>query len=74
MVKKNGSVPKGHHKMPDGSIMKNGTHGGKKKAKKGGKQSPWISHVMKTHKDGLKKNKDYKYKDAMKDAKKTYKK
>ena len=38
------------------------------------KQSPWISHVMKTFSEGKKKNKDYKYKDAMKDAKKTYKK
>lgn len=38
------------------------------------KISPWIQHIMKTHKEGLKKNKDYKYKDAMKDAKKTYKK
>lgn len=40
----------------------------------GKKISPWISHVMKTHKEGLKKNKDYKYSQAMKDAKKTYKK
>tara|TARA_R100000306_G_C4303090_1_gene106161 strand:- start:456 stop:587 length:132 start_codon:yes stop_codon:yes gene_type:complete len=40
----------------------------------GKKTSPWISHVMKTHKAGKKKNKDYKYSQAMKDAKKTYKK
>ena len=67
-------VKKGTHKMPDGSIMKNGTHGGKKKKGGGGKQSPWIKHVMKTHQEGKKKNKEYKYSTAMKDAKKTYKK
>lgn len=38
------------------------------------KESAWIKHVKKTFADGKKKNKDYKYKDAMKDAKKTYKK
>lgn len=27
-------VPPGFHRMPDGSIMKNGTHGGGKKKKK----------------------------------------
>ena len=36
------------------------------------KTSPWIAHVMKTHKDGKKKNSAYKYSTAMKDAKKTY--
>tara|TARA_R110000822_G_scaffold15855_2_gene54333 strand:- start:4144 stop:4269 length:126 start_codon:yes stop_codon:yes gene_type:complete len=38
------------------------------------KQSPWIAHVLKTHKEGKKKNPNYQYKTAMKDAKKTYKK
>jgi len=60
--------------MPDGSVMKGATHPKPKKNKGNGKQSPWISHVMKTHKDGKKKNPDYKYSSAMKDAKKTYKK
>ena len=63
-------VPKGHHKMPDGSIMKDSDM---KKVKKGGK-NPWMSHLSKTFTDGKKKNKDYKYSQAMKDAKKTYKK
>ena len=44
----------------------------KMKSKKGG--SPWMSHLMKTFKEGKKKNKDYAYSQAMKDAKKTYKK
>lgn len=46
----------------------------KMKSKKGGKGSPWMSHLMKTFKEGKKKNKDYAYSQAMKDAKKTYKK
>lgn len=41
--------------------------------KKGGK-SNWMKHLDKVYKDGKKKNKDYKYSAAMKDAKKTYKK
>ena len=55
-----------------------GHYGDKKngngKSKKGGKGSPWMSHLMKTFKEGKKKNKDYAYSQAMKDAKKTYKK
>jgi len=50
-----------------------GAHLDSEKKKKGGK-SEWMKHLDKTFKDGKKKNKDYKYKDAMKDAKKTYKK
>ena len=38
------------------------------------KQSAWITHVLKVHKDGKKKNPNYKYSQAMKDAKKSYKK
>lgn len=45
-----------------------------KKTKKKGEKSDWMKHLDKVFKDGKKKNKDYKYKDAMKDAKKTYKK
>ena len=37
-------------------------------------QNVWIIHLNKVWSDGKKKNKDYKYKDAMKDAKKSYKK
>ena len=49
-----------------------GKMNGNGKSKKGG--SPWMSHLMKTFKDGKKKNKSYTYTQAMKDAKKTYKK
>ena len=34
--------------------------------------NPWITHLKKVFEEGKKKDKDYKYKDAMKDAKKTY--
>ena len=44
----------------------------KKKSKKGG--NPWLDHLGKVFREGKKKNKDYKYSQAMKDAKKTYKK
>lgn len=37
-------------------------------------KTAWMIHLDKVYKDGKKKNKDYKYSDAMKDAKKTYKK
>ena len=50
-----------------------GAHLDSEKKKKGGK-SNWMSHVRKTFEDGKKKKKENKYKDAMKDAKKTYKK
>lgn len=46
----------------------------KKVPKKKGEKSDWMKHLDKVFKDGKKKNGDYKYKDAMKDAKKTYKK
>lgn len=41
-----------------------------------GKRKPnaFIQHAMKVHKDGKKKNPNYKYSQALKDAKKTYKK
>eukprot|EP01050_Picozoa_sp_SAG11_P021613 SAG11_NODE_3884_length_2169_cov_149.440097_4_plen_48_part_00 len=38
------------------------------------KQTPWVAHVNKTFAAGKKKNSNYQFKDAMKDAKKTYKK
>jgi len=46
--KKMDKVPKGFHKMPDGSIMKGATHGGKKAGNKAGnKQKKQTSRDMK---------------------------
>lgn len=36
--------------------------------------NPWLSHAKKTFTAGKKKNPNYKYSQALKDAKKTYKK
>lgn len=71
---KDKKVPKGSHKMPDGSIMKDSDM---PKKKSGGSKKPktaWMTHLDKVYKDGKKKKADYKYSDAMKDAKKSYKK
>ena len=38
------------------------------------KSTPWLAHVKNTYKLGKSKNKNYKLGQAMKDAKKTYKK
>ena len=65
-------VPKGSHKMPDGSIMKDKDMPKKKSGAK--PKSAWMTHLDKVYKDGKKKKDGYKYSDAMKDAKKTYKK
>lgn len=46
----------------------------KKEMKKEAPKKSWKEHLAKTYADGKKKNKDYKYSEAMKDAKKTYKK
>ena len=46
----------------------------KKSKSKSKKSSPWLAHVKAVYKEGLKKNKDYKFSQALKDAKKTYKK
>jgi hypothetical protein len=35
-------------------------------------KSAWMIHLDKVYKEGKKKNKDYKYSQAMKDAKKSY--
>tara|TARA_R110000737_G_scaffold185603_1_gene208801 strand:- start:125 stop:265 length:141 start_codon:yes stop_codon:yes gene_type:complete len=35
-------------------------------------KTEWMKHLDKVYRDGKKKNKDYKYSQAMKDAKKTY--
>lgn len=58
----------GTHKMPDGSMMKDSAM---KKSKKK-PANPWITHLKKVFEEGKKKNPDYKYKDAMKDAKSSY--
>lgn len=36
--KKRKSVPKGYHRMPDGSLMKGSKHRGKKRMKRGRKR------------------------------------
>jgi len=65
--------------MPDGSIMKDSDMDDKPmkkttaKAKGTRKPSSWNQHVSKVYQAGKKKNADYKYSQAMKDAKKTYK-
>lgn len=38
------------------------------------KSNPWTVHVSKVFKDGKKKNSNYTFTQALKDAKKTYKK
>lgn len=60
----------GKHKMPDGSMMKDKDMPKKKKKSSG--PNPWITHLKKVFEEGKKKDKDYKYKDAMKDAKSSY--
>ena len=45
-----------------------------KSKSKSKKQTPWLAHVKAVYKEGLKKNKDYKFSQALKDAAKTYKK
>ena len=46
----------------------------KSKRRSGKKTSPWIEHVKEYYKEKKKGNKDYKYSQALKDAKGTYKK
>lgn len=48
--------------------------GGRKTRKLSAGASAWNKHVMKTFSEGRKKNKDFKFKDALKAAAKTYKK
>jgi len=78
-------VPKGSHKMPDGSIMKDdampsGTASKKRASKSPIKESKpkaqgsWMAHVKKTWEAGKKKDPSFSYKEAMKAAKATYKK
>tara|TARA_Y100000817_G_scaffold305505_1_gene289644 strand:+ start:453 stop:908 length:456 start_codon:yes stop_codon:yes gene_type:complete len=43
-----------------------------KSSKKSQPKMGWVSHVKKVWEEGKKKDKDYKYKDAMKDAKNTW--
>tara|TARA_R100000541_G_scaffold52011_1_gene59636 strand:- start:448 stop:717 length:270 start_codon:yes stop_codon:yes gene_type:complete len=89
MPPKKSKAPKGSHEMPDGSYMKDSDmpKGKKGKAKKvvedkapAKKKAPtskggdWKGHLKKTFEAGKKKDPKYKYSQAMKDAKKTYKK
>jgi len=77
-------VPKGSHKMPDGSVMKDSDMPKKAASKKAApkkaapkKEAPkmnWKSHLADVYAAGKKKDSSYKYSQAMKDAKKTYKK
>jgi hypothetical protein len=46
----------------------------KKDMKKEAPKMTWKSHLAKVYADGKKKDSSYKYSQAMKDAKKTYKK
>lgn len=48
--------------------------GAKPKASAGKSTGTWMAHVKKTWEAGKKKDPNYKYKEAMADAKKTYKK
>lgn len=43
-MKRGGSVPKGMHRMPDGSLMKDSEHKG---MKKGGSTDKWIQSAIK---------------------------
>ncbi len=67
-------VPKGSHKMPDGSVMKDSDMPKKKASKKEAPKMNWKSHLADVYAAGKKKDSSYKYSQAMKDAKKTYKK
>jgi len=80
-------APKGSHVMPDGSVMldkdmpnkksgasKSKSVSAKQPAKQVARGGAWMVHVKKTFTAGKKKNSTYTYKQAMTDAKKTYKK
>ena len=68
-AKKTGKARKGRKTNPGRKVEK------KRKSRRGTKRpSEWILHVKKFYAEKKKGNKDYKYKDALKDAKKTYNK
>ena len=54
--------------------MSKKTKSGKKKGVVPPALKPWFNHLQKVWTEGKKKNPNYKYKDAMKNAKKTFKK
>ena len=58
-----------------GMTLKGGKRkGGRKSRKLSAGARAWNQHVMKTFNEGRKKNKDFKFKDALKAAAKTFKK
>ena len=67
-------VPKGSHKMPDGSVMKDSDMPKKKASKKEAPKKTWKVHLAEVYAAEKKKDPKFKYSDAMKKAKTTYKK
>ena len=66
-----------HVKKSPRKSLKRSSRKSSKKSKsksKSKKSTPWLAHVKAVYKEGLKKNKDYKFSQALKDAKKSYKK
>jgi hypothetical protein len=63
-----------HVKKSPRKSLKRSSRKSSKKSKSKSKATPWLAHVKAVYKEGLKKNKDYKFSQALKDAKKTYKK
>ena len=62
-------------KSPRKSLKRSSRKSSKKsKSKSKSKATPWLAHVKAVYKEGLKKDKDYKFAQALKDAKKSYKK
>ena len=62
-------------KSPRKSLKRSSRKPKKSKSKsKSKKSTPWLAHVKSVYKEGLKKNKDYKFSQALKDAAKSYKK
>lgn len=66
----------GTHKMPGGEEMTGDTHSKSSKPvkKSKGKKTAWMVHLDKVYREAKKKDSNYKYSQAMKDAKKSYKK
>ena len=61
-----------HVKKSPRKSLKRSSRKSSKKSKS--KATPWLAHVKAVYKEGLKKDKDYKFAQALKDAKKSYKK
>ena len=63
-----------HVKKSPRKSLKRSSRKSSKKSKSKSKATPWLAHVKAVYKEGLKKDKDYKFAQALKDAKKSYKK